>query len=260
MTILSDTEIADLCVLPEARFNQAVYESKMAVLNTTSMVTDDEYYAAEKRIKEDSFIPVSQKERDKFVPMINPFIPHQVREYSGPAVSFDPDQIVEVSRKIISRGLSSYGYDVVLAPEFKLFTNINSTIVDPKRLDDKCLVDAKIHTDSDGAQYVIMPPNSYLLGRTVECFHIPSDVMVIALGKSTYARAGAIVNVTPIEPGFSGNVVIEISNATSLPMKIYAYEGISQFVFFRGNKPAAVTYGDRNGKYQGQTGITMPKV
>lgn len=163
-------------------------------------------------------------------------------------------------RKIISAGQSSFGYDVRLAEEFKIFTNINSAIVDPKNFDEKCLIAGEIKTDTNGDKYVILPPNSYLLGRTIEYFDIPTDIMVICVGKSTYARAGAIVNTTPIEAGFRGHVVIEVSNATNLPLKIYANEGISQFIFFRGQQPCTTSYADRNGKYQEQTGITLAKV
>lgn len=179
-------------------------------------------------------------------PMIEPFERRQVREENG--------------ERVISYGNSSYGYDVRLSEEFKLFTNINSAVIDPKRFDEKCLIDAELKVDPNGDKYVILPPNSYLLGRTVEYFRIPRNVTVVAVGKSTYARAGAIVNVTPIEAEFEGNVVIEISNSTNLPLKIYANEGISQFLFFESNEDCETSYADRDGKYMGQTGVTLPKV
>ncbi|WJJ55013.1 dCTP deaminase [Xanthomonas phage RTH11] len=165
------------------------------------------------------------------------------------------------SRKIVSKGLTSYGYDVSLSDRVKLFTNINSATIDPKRFnEEESLVDAVVKTDPcDGSQYVMLPPNSYLLGVTNEYFRIPRNVMVICLGKSTYARCGAIVNATPIEPGFHGNVVIEISNSTPSPMRIYVNEGIAQFLFFEGEE-CQTSYADRGGKYQGQTGVTLPKV
>lgn len=169
-------------------------------------------------------------------------------------------RVDQEGRKIISWGLSSYGYDVRLAGDIKIFTNLNSTCIDPHELDSQCYVDAPVRIDKKGYEYVIMPPNSYLLGHTVETFDIPRDVMVVCVGKSTYARAGAIVNTTPIEPGFRGEVVIEISNATSLPLKIYINQGISQFMFFRGDKPCSVSYDDRKGKYQDQKGVTLPTV
>jgi dCTP deaminase len=187
------------------------------------------------------------KEELEWEPMITPFEAKLVRQVE--------------EKKVISYGVSSYGYDVTLAEEFKIFTNANGGIIDPKRFDeDLLLIDGTVRTDEWGDRYVILPPNSYLLGRTNEYFIIPRDVMVVCLGKSTYARTGAIVNVTPIEADFRGNVVIEISNSTTLPMKIYANEGISQFLFFKGNAPCRVSYADRGGKYQNQTGITHAKV
>lgn len=178
-------------------------------------------------------------------PMITPFIPGQIRK-------------IEDEKKVISFGTSSFGYDVRLSDEFKIFSNVHSTIIDPKNFDETCLVNGKTITDETGT-YVILPPNSYLLGRTIEYFDIPKDILMIALGKSTYARCGAIVNVTPGEPGFPGHIVIEISNATTSPMKIYANEGIAQFLFLQGDENASVPYG-KDRKYYGQTGITLPKV
>lgn len=184
--------------------------------------------------------------RDPKLSMIEPYVAESIRTVDG--------------RNVLSYGVSSFGYDVRLAEEFKIFTNINSGVIDPKRLDPGCLVDAELRTDEFGDKYVLLPPNSYLLGRTVEWFRIPRDVTVICVGKSTYARAGAIVNVTPIEAGFCGNVVIEISNSTNLPLKIYAGEGACQFLFIQGNEPCRVSYADRNGKYQNQEGIQLPIV
>jgi dCTP deaminase len=188
--------------------------------------------------------------------MITPFEPGQVRTRSY--VGFANGQpAVELEEKIISYGTSSMGYDVRLAEEFRIFSNVNSTVIDPKKFDERCLLVGELREDDDG-KYVILPPNSYLLGRTPEYFRIPRDIMVIAIGKSTYARAGAIVNVTPIEPGFEGTVVIEVSNSTPLPLKVYANEGIAQFVFFRGDA-CETSYADRGGKYQGQRGVVLPK-
>lgn len=162
--------------------------------------------------------------------------------------------------KLISLGMSSFGYDVSLAPVAKIFTNQNAVEIDPKNLDEKSLVDATLrHCETTGSNYFILPPNSYMLGYTNEYLDIPRDVMVVCVGKSTYARAGAIINVTPIEPGFKGNVVIEIANATTLPMRIYADEGIAQFLFFKGEE-CKVSYADRDGKYQLQQGLTLPRV
>ena len=171
--------------------------------------------------------------------MIEPFEPGQVREVEG--------------RKIISYGTSSYGYDIRCAPEFKVFTNIHSTVVDPKNFDEKSFVD--FEGDS-----CIIPPNSFALARTVEYFRIPRNVLTICLGKSTYARCGIIVNVTPFEPEWEGYVTLEISNTTPLPAKIYANEGIAQVLFFQGDEEPLVSYKDKKGKYQGQVGVTLPKI
>lgn len=156
------------------------------------------------------------------------------------------------SEGVVSYGLSSYGYDARISDEFKIFTNVNSSVVDPKNFTEDNFVSVK--TD-----VCIIPPNSFVLGRTVERFKIPEDVLVVCLGKSTYARCGLIVNVTPLEPGWEGYVTIEISNTTPLPAKVYANEGIAQFIFFRSEK-CMTNYADRKGKYMGQSGITLPKV
>lgn len=153
----------------------------------------------------------------------------------------------------ISYGLSSYGYDARVSPEFKIFTNVDNAIVDPKALPETTFVDRE--TD-----VCILPPNSFALGRTIEYFKIPDDVLVICLGKSTYARCGIIVNVTPLEPGWEGHVTLEFSNTTPLPAKIYANEGICQFLFFKGNERCETTYRDRNGKYMNQQGVTLPRI
>ena len=153
----------------------------------------------------------------------------------------------------ISYGLSSYGYDARVADEFKVFTNVHSAVVDPKNFADNSFVDMK--TDC-----CIIPPNSFALARTIEYFRIPRDVLVICLGKSTYARCGIIVNVTPLEPEWEGHVTLEFSNTTPLPAKIYANEGACQFLFLQGNEPCEVSYGDRSGKYMGQRGVTLPKL
>jgi dCTP deaminase len=154
---------------------------------------------------------------------------------------------------VISFGLSSYGYDIRVADEFKVFTNIYSTVVDPKNFDPRSLVDIK-------AEVCIIPPNSFALARTIEYFRIPRDILTVCLGKSTYARCGIIVNVTPFEPEWEGHVTLEISNTTPLPAKIYANEGIAQVLFFQSDEPCEVSYGDKKGKYQAQRGVTLPKI
>jgi dCTP deaminase len=153
----------------------------------------------------------------------------------------------------ISFGLSSYGYDARVSDEFKIFTNVDNAIVDPKNFSSNSFVDRK--TDC-----CIIPPNSFALARTVEYFRVPKDVLVICLGKSTYARCGIIVNVTPLEPGWEGHVTLEFSNTTPLPAKVYANEGACQFLFLQGNEPCETTYADRAGKYMGQKGVTLPKL
>ena len=164
------------------------------------------------------------------------------------------EPFVEAQRRdgCISYGLSSYGYDARVAPEFKIFTNVDSSVVDPKEFDPKSFVDRE--TD-----VCIIPPNSFALARTVEYFRVPRDVLVICLGKSTYARCGIIVNVTPLEPGWEGHVTLEFSNTTPLPAKIYAGEGCAQVLFFESDEVCEVSYKDRGGKYQGQQGVTLPK-
>ena len=159
----------------------------------------------------------------------------------------------QVRTGTISYGLSSYGYDIRIADEFKIFTNINNTIVDPKAFDTRSFVDFK-------GDVCIIPPNSFALGRSVEYFKIPRNIMTITVGKSTYARCGIITNVTPFEPEWEGFVTLEISNTTPLPAKIYANEGIAQVLFFESDEVCEVSYADRQGKYQGQQGIMLPKV
>jgi dCTP deaminase len=170
--------------------------------------------------------------------MIEPFEPSQVKTNSG--------------GRIVSYGTSSYGYDVRCSEEFKIFTNIESTIVDPKAFDESSFVDKK-------SSVCIIPPNSFALARTVEYFRIPRNVLTICLGKSTYARCGIIVNVTPLEPEWEGHVTLEFSNTTPLPARIYANEGVAQFLFFESDEVCEQSYADRAGKYQGQTGVTLPK-
>ena len=170
--------------------------------------------------------------------MIEPFEAGQVRDKGG--------------ERLISYGTSSYGYDVRCSREFKVFTNINSATVDPKVFDSASFVDVE-------SDVCVIPPNSFALARTVEYFRIPRNVLTICLGKSTYARCGIIVNVTPLEPEWEGHVTLEFSNTTTLPAKIYANEGVAQMLFFESDEVCETSYADRGGKYQGQTGVTLPK-
>lgn len=187
-------------------------------------------------IKSDRWITKMAREHG----MIEPFEAGQVREKDGD--------------KIISYGVSSYGYDVRCAEEFKIFTNINSATVDPKNFTDDSFVDVE-------SDVCIIPPNSFALARTVEYFRIPRDILTVCLGKSTYARCGIIVNVTPLEPEWEGHVTLEFSNTTNLPAKIYANEGVAQMLFYQADSDdiCETSYRDRGGKYQGQTGVTLPK-
>ena len=168
----------------------------------------------------------------------------------GMITPFSQDQ---VSREVISYGVSSYGYDLRVADEYKIFTNINNSIVDPKNFDDKSFVRYK-------GDICIVPANSFALARSVEYFKIPKNVLTLCVGKSTYARCGIIVNVTPFEPEWEGHVTLEISNTTPLPAKIYSNEGLCQVLFFESDEECELSYKDRSGKYQKQTGITLPKV
>jgi dCTP deaminase len=165
----------------------------------------------------------------------------------------EPFEDRQVRKGVISYGLSSYGYDIRVADEFKVFTNINNTVVDPKNFDDRSFVDMK--TD-----VCIIPPNSFALAKTVEYFRIPRDVLTVCVGKSTYARCGLIVNVTPFEPEWEGYVTLEISNTTPLPAKVYANEGISQVLFFQSDEVCETSYADKQGKYQKQQGLTLPRL
>ena len=182
-------------------------------------------------IKSDAWIKRMASEHG----MIDPFVEGQVRE------------------GVVSYGVSSYGYDIRVADEFKVFTNINSTLIDPKSFDPRSFVDLK-------APVCIVPPNSFALARTVEYFRIPRDVLTVCLGKSTYARCGIIVNVTPFEPEWEGTATLEISNTTPLPAKIYANEGIAQVLFFQSDEPCLTSYADKKGKYQAQKVVTLPKI
>lgn len=156
-------------------------------------------------------------------------------------------------RKIVSYGLSSAGYDVRLAPTFKVFNNLKPTIIDPLNFDGDSLIETE-------GEYCIIPPNSYMLGHTIEIFDVPRDILIECVGKSTYARCGLLVGITPIEPGFKGQVVIEVANTTPLPVKVYANMGIAQFLFHRLDEPCETSYDDRGGKYQNQSGITLARV
>ena len=170
--------------------------------------------------------------------MIEPYVPHQIASVE--------------EKRIVSYGTSSYGYDVRCSTEFKIFTNINAAVVDPKAFDDSSFIEFQ-------GDVCIIPPNSFVLARTIEYFRIPRNVLTICVGKSTYARCGIIVNVTPFEPEWEGYVTLEFSNTTPLPAKIYANEGVAQVIFFESEEECEISYKDHKGKYQGQTGVTLPR-
>ena len=170
--------------------------------------------------------------------MIEPYVPHQIASVE--------------EKRIVSYGTSSYGYDVRCSTEFKIFTNINAAVIDPKAFDDSSFIEFQ-------GDVSIVPPNSFVLARTIEYFRIPRNVLTICVGKSTYARCGIIVNVTPFEPQWEGYVTLEFSNTTPLPAKIYANEGVAQVIFFESEEECEISYKDRKGKYQGQTGVTLPR-
>jgi dCTP deaminase len=179
--------------------------------------------------------------------MISPFLPELVREVDG--------------RRIISAGASSYGYDMRLADDgFRVFSPIRHDEIDPKQFEEDSLIEPPLKTAADGAQYYLLPPHHYGLGVTVETFKMPRNVTGVALGKSTYARAGLLVNTTPLEAGWTGRLVVEIGNFANLPLRVYVNEGIGQILFFESDEECAVSYSDRGGKYQGQTGLTYAKV
>ncbi|HIF25233.1 MAG TPA: dCTP deaminase [Micavibrio sp.] len=178
---------------------------------------------------------------------------HQIRDLAMNHGMIEPFVEKQTREGVISYGLSSYGYDSRCSDEFMIFTNVDNAIVDPKDFSQQSFVERK--TD-----VCVIPPNSFVLTRTVEYFKIPEDVLVVCLGKSTYARCGLIVNVTPLEPGWEGHVTLEISNTTPLPAKVYANEGVAQFLFFKGSAPCEVSYSSRSGKYMGQKGVTLPRL
>lgn len=250
--------LAELISKPFSRHQQRVFDATIArdMLRKCTVMQVAQGNTAEEK---DLFDPLVEKiveihPLETWKPMIEPFIPESIKQLNSTLVGHQQN-------RCSSFGVSSYGYDARLSEEqLRIFTNLNSSLIDPYEVDEACYVDADIKIDEKGRKYAILPPNSFMLGHTVEYFRIPDDVLVICVGKSTLARAGQTVIVTPLEPGWEGQVVIEIANQTNLPMKVYVEAGICQFVFFQSDERCAVSYGDRAGKYQGQKGITMGKV
>lgn len=276
--ILSDREITDLCVCPDTKFDEnffwRVWENgdlpwvEEAPISGIVGFLSARNKAISERI--DIFqTPVTDDERDAFKSMITPFSPELIRTVVDGAWccgGIAKDTFVGISstdtRKIISYGTSSYGYDARLSDDgLKLFTNIHGGEIDPKEFDSEQLLETpKIHTKKDGSRYVRIPPNSYLLGRTVERFNFPPNVTAVFIGKSTYARAGVFINTTPGEAAWRGHLVVEIGNLTNLPVRVYVDEGILQALMFQGNRICETSYDDRGGKYQDQEGVVMAKV
>lgn len=280
MSIKPDRWIARKCTPPTHSIAARAASSDIASLAWEGNThTVDQLQDLENRFWAGKLKPDHPLVKD-FKPMIEPFEPKQVRGLVPETLQEFKDRIwkesfgnIPLSRdpegrwqrmydgylakfdhsKKISYGNSSYGYDVRCADEFKIFTNINSSIIDPKNFDDKCFQDFK-------GDVCIIPPNSFVLARTVEYFRIPRNVLTVCLGKSTYARCGIIVNVTPLEPEWEGHVTLEFSNTTNLPAKIYANEGVAQMLFFESDEECAVSYKDRDGKYMGQRGVVVPRI
>lgn len=261
--ILSDEDIRQLCVLPDTVFDQASFDRDLSAFKQRNPMLNiwpmpqtaiDEIQSESERLKGVHTHKVTDAHRAEFVPMIENFVDRQVK--------------LEDEVKKISYGLSSFGYDVRLSdkvvdgkPPFVIFTNHRSALIDPKRADaEQSTTPLQVHEDTDGCKYVIMPAHTYGMGFTTERFNIPRDISVVCVGKSTYARSAVFVNVTPIEAGFVGTVVIELGNSTGSPVKIYLNEGIAQFIFFRGKRPCNTSYADRGGKYMGQSGVVHSKV
>jgi dCTP deaminase len=269
MSIKSDKWIRRMCTPPEGLWGMG---SMQLPLNKI----DGRWYIRENglpvllrdpkmRVEDcEEFTPIDDEVRARFQPMISPFAPVQIR-HKGGHLTEPPEDAPEPAfgemvswrtplEKIVSYGTSSYGYDLRCGNKFKIFTNINSTVVDPKNFDEKSFVDFE-------GDVCIIPPNSFALAHSVEFLRIPRNILTICLGKSTYARCGIIVNVTPLEPEWNGHVTLEFSNTTPLPAKIYANEGVAQILFFQGDETCATSYADRQGKYMDQEAApVVPKV
>lgn len=245
MSILCDTEIQKLCVCPDTKWVTPRDPNKITQVGAGSISTlihaDLTPYEA----------PLTNEERNAFLPMIAPFIEGQVREGQGSITKPTGEFLGKMMMltiptgprwKLLSYGLDSHGYDIRLSEDVKLYTNINSTIIDPKEFDEKCLCQAKIHVAENGCRYVIIPPNSCALGVTVESFIMPKDVSGLVVGKNSYARCSVIVNPTKIQPGYRGRLTLEFSNSSNLPARLYINEGAASCSFFRSDETPSRTY------------------
>lgn len=252
MSILSDRSIIQRCMPPShVIFASRSQARPMDQLAWAGVTHELEYLEELESRNNAAALRDSHPVVSDFKPMIAPFFSRQVKTQRHQGIGLYKS--AETERKIVSYGLSSFGYDVRLGNKFKIFTNVRNGTIDPLNPDPNCFVDHE-------GDFCIIPPNSYILGHTLETFDIPRDIMVVCVGKSTYARLAAITNVTPIEPGFKGEVVIEIANCSTLPLKVYANQGIAQFLFFKGDQECMVSYADKDGKYMNQTGITTARL
>lgn len=274
MSIKSDAYLIKKCTPPSHRAIVSGLKSGFGWLGVDFQLadcTDD----GRVRVHSTLYVPVEPADLDSFYlqnpwfPLIAPFFGEQVRSKEVPRTMSPQEELyhrtlpleeqtayrasLTATEKTISYGVSSYGYDVQCAEEFKVFTNINNSLIDPKNFDPAIFVDVK-------GPKCIIPPNSFALARTVEWFKIPRNVLTVCLGKSTYARCGIIVNVTPLEPEWEGHVTLEFSNTTNLPAVIYANEGVAQMLFFESDETCLTSYKDRGGKYQGQSGVVVPRM
>lgn len=274
MSLKSDRWIIDQCTKPTHLFVEHANPSNARMIGPPYTPYQQQVInnwclenGREKFMRKEYCRPVTPEEVAHWVPMIGNAFDRPVRyvdKVSGEPVDVPyGEEPPETVRKVISYGTSSYGYDVRLADnidQIKVFTNVVEPEIDPKRMKPSNFGTPRVEVDDDGARYVMIPPHSYLQGPTVEYFRIPRDVLVIVLGKSTYARSALICNVTPIEPEFEGEVVIEVANVTNSPVRCYLDEGIAQFVFFQSDEPCMRSYKDKLGKYMGQRGLTFAKV
>ena len=264
MAVLADKEIISLCTKP----THLVYDVNGTPTELISPPYTSEQMRLIKNWCNENGRPYAVPLEDVYnwKPVIDNFEPTPVRyvhKETGEGRTIVTEEELDQFKKVISYGVTSYGYDVRITNdinEIKIFSNINGRDIDPKRIVDDNFATPFIREDEEGSQYVLIPPHSYLQAPTVEYFRIPKDILVTVLGKSTYARGGLVCNVTPIEPEFEGNVVIELANTTGSPVRCYLNEGIAQFVFIKGNTVCDYSYKDKGGKYQGQTGLTYAKV
>lgn len=274
MPVLSDRWIIQQCTKPTHRFHDKRSDTVSRLITPpyseyqSQVINERGFFGKYRnRTHREYAVPLKEKELKDWKPMIEGFCERPVRyvdKVTGEPVFLNKgEQVPETVRRIISYGVSSFGYDVRLKADpdqIKVFTNIFAPEIDPKNITETNFATPTIKTDEHGAKYVLIPAHSYIQAPTMEYFRIPRDVLVVVLGKSTYARAALVCNVTPIEPDFEGEVVVEIANVCNSPVRCYLEEGIAQFVFLQGNEACLTSYKDKLGKYQGQTGLTYARV